>query len=140
VLAALYWFLFRTRAGKEIAAVAFDKPTAALLGINVRRTVMISYIMMALLSAASGVLAGPITTVQAHMGILFILKGFAVVSIGGFVNPAGILIGGLGFGIMEGVSNYVDSQFGDLYPYIFVLVFLIARPSGLFSEARADVR
>ena len=82
-------FLFRTRAGKEIAAVAFDKPTAALLGINVRRTVIISYVMMALLAATSGVLAGPITTVQAHMGILFILKGFAVVSIGGFVNPSG---------------------------------------------------
>ena len=60
VLAALYWFLFRTRAGKEIAAVAFDKPTAALLGINVRRTVVISYVMMALLAATSGVLAGPI--------------------------------------------------------------------------------
>ena len=140
VLAALYWFLFRTRAGKEIAAVAFDKPTAALLGINVRRTVIISYVMMALLAATSGVLAGPITTVQAHMGILFILKGFAVVSIGGFVNPVGILIGGLGFGIMEGLSNYVDSQFGDLYPYIIVLTFLIVRPSGLFGEARTDVR
>ena len=57
--------------------------------------------MMALLSATSGVLAGPITTVHAHMGILFILKGFAVVSIGGFVNPIGILIGGLGFGIWK---------------------------------------
>jgi branched-chain amino acid transport system permease protein len=140
VLAALCWFLFRTRAGKEISAVAFDKPTAALLGINVRRTVVMSYVLMALLSATSGILAGPITTVQAHMGILFILKGFAVVSIGGFVNPIGILIGGIGFGIMEGLSNYVDSQFGDLYPYVIVLLFLIAKPSGLFGEARADVR
>jgi branched-chain amino acid transport system permease protein len=140
VLAALNWFLFRTRAGKEISAVAFDKATAALLGINVRRTVINSYVMMALLAATSGILAGPITTVQSHMGLLFILKGFAVVSIGGFVNPAGILIGGIGFGIMEGLSNYFDSQFGDLYPYLIVLAFLIARPSGLFGEARADVR
>jgi branched-chain amino acid transport system permease protein len=140
VLAALYWFLFRTRAGKEISAVAFDKATAALLGINERRTVINSYVMMALLAATSGVLAGPITTVQSHMGLLFILKGFAVVSIGGFVNPIGILIGGISFGIMEGVSNYFDSQFGDLYPYLIVLAFLIARPSGLFGEARADVR
>ncbi len=140
VLAALNWFLFRTRAGKEISAVAFDKATAALLGINVRRTVINSYVMMALLAATSGVLAGPITTVQSHMGLLFILKGFAVVSIGGFVNPVGILIGGISFGIMEGVSNYFDSQFGDLYPYLIVLAFLIARPSGLFGEARADVR
>jgi branched-chain amino acid transport system permease protein len=139
-VAALYYVLFRTKAGKNIAAVAFDKSTAALLGIDVRRTVMLSFVLMALLAATAGILAGPITTVQAHMGLLFILKGFAVVSIGGFANPLGILIAGLGFGVVEGVSNYVDSQFGDLYPFIIVLVALIVRPSGLFGERRADVR
>lgn len=140
VVAALYWFLFRARWGKEIAAVSFDKSTAALLGINVRRAVIGSYAIMALLAATCGILAGPITTVQAHMGLLFILKGFAVVSIGGFANPVGILIAGIGFGLVEGFSNYFDSAFGDLYPFILALFVLILRPSGLFGEAKADVR
>lgn len=140
VVALLYWALFRTRWGKEVTTVSFDKATAALLGIDVRRVVATSYAIMAALSAISGILAGPISTVQAHMGLLFILKGFAVVCIGGFSNPVGILIAGLGFGIVEAFSNYFSSQFGDLYPFAIALIFLVLRPSGLFGEARTDVR
>lgn len=140
VVALLYWFLFRTRWGKQVTAVSFDKSTASLLGIDVRRVVATSYAIMGALAAIGGMLAGPLSTVQAHMGMLFILKGFAVVCIGGFVNPIGILIAGLGFGIVEALSNYLDSAFGDLYPFLIALALLIARPSGLFAEARTDVR
>jgi branched-chain amino acid transport system permease protein len=140
VVGGFYWFLFRAQSGKEIGAVAFDADTASLLGIDVKRVVVLSYVVMALLSGVAGVLVGPITTVQSHMGLVFLLKGFAVVCIGGFTNPLGILIAGVGFGVMERVSNYVDSAFGDLYPFVFVLLFLVARPSGLFAERRADVR
>lgn len=140
VVGVLYWFLFRARWGKEIAAVSFDKSTATLLGIDVRRAVVVSYAMMAALAAVSGILAGPLTAVQSHMGMLFILKGFAVVSIGGFTNPFGILFAGIGFGLIEGFSNYFDSDFGDLYPFILALVVLILRPSGLFGEAKTEVR
>lgn len=140
VVAVLYWLLFRARWGKEVAAVSFDRGTAALLGIDVRRVVATSYAIMAALAAISGILAGPLTTVQAHMGLLFILKGFAVVCIGGFANPVGILIAGLGFGLVEAFSNYFNSQFGDLYPFAIALGFLVLRPSGLFGEAKTDVR
>jgi branched-chain amino acid transport system permease protein len=140
VVAILYWLLFRARWGKEVTAVSFDRATAALLGIDVRRVIATSYGIMAALAAISGILIAPITTVQAHMGLIFILKGFAVVCIGGFANPIGILIAGLGFGLVEAFSNYFDSQFGDLYPFAIALVFLVARPSGLFGEARTDVR
>jgi branched-chain amino acid transport system permease protein len=140
VVSILYWLLFRTRWGKEVSVVSFDRSTAALLGINVRRVVAISYGIMAALAAICGILIAPIASVQAHMGLIFILKGFAVVCIGGFVNPVGILIAGLGFGLIEAFSNYFDSQFGDLYPFAIALVFLVARPSGLFGEAKTDVR
>lgn len=140
VVCALYWLLFRSRWGKEVTAVSFDKGTAALLGIDVRRVVAISYAIMAALAAISGIIAGPLTTVHAHMGLLFILKGFAVVCIGGFVNPVGILIAGIGFGLVEVFSNYYNSQFGDLYPFAIALLFLIVRPSGIFGESKMDVR
>ncbi|MCP1337693.1 branched-chain amino acid ABC transporter permease [Futiania mangrovi] len=139
-VAALYWLLFRHRWGKEISAVAFDKDTAALLGINVRRVVMLSYAIMGVLTAVAGILVGPITTVQSHMGLLFIVKGFAAVCIGGFVNPVGILIAGIGFGVVEAFSNYFDSAFGDLYPFVLFLLFIVVRPAGIFAEHRADVR
>jgi branched-chain amino acid transport system permease protein len=140
VVAILYWLLFRARWGKEVTAVSFDRATAALLGIDVRRVIATSYGIMAALAAICGILVAPITSVQAHMGLIFILKGFAVVCIGGFVNPIGILIAGIGFGLIEAFSNYFDSQFGDLYPFAIALLFLVARPSGLFGEAKTDVR
>jgi branched-chain amino acid transport system permease protein len=140
IVAALYWLLFRSRWGKEVKVVSFDKGAAALLGIDVRRVVAISYAIMAALAAISGIVAGPLTTVNAHMGLLFILKGFAVVCIGGFANPVGILIAGIGFGLLEVFSNYYDSQFGDVYPFAFALLFLIVRPSGIFGESKTDVR
>lgn len=140
VIGALYWFLYRTRSGKIIAAVAFSRDTAALLGINVRRAIVMSFVIMALLAGAAGVLVAPITTVQAHMGLLYTLKGFVVLNIGGFTNPLGVLVAGLLFGVAEAFCNYFDSRFGDLYPFIFIIAFLAIRPTGLFAERKADVR
>lgn len=136
----LYGMLFHTRWGRAIAAVSFDKPTASLLAIDVRRMVRLSYVVMAVLAGVAGLLVGPISSVQAHMGLLYVLKGFAVVSIGGFTHPVGILLAGLGFGVVESISNYIDSSFGDLYPFIAVLLLLVVKPSGLFGENRTDVR
>jgi len=140
VVAGFYWLLFVSRWGKAVYAVAFNPDAAALLGIDVRRTIVLVFVLAALLAAISGVLVGPLVTVQPHMGLIFTIKALAVASIGGFANPIGILVGGFLFGIAEAFSNFWDSQFGDLYPLLFVLVMLVLRPSGLFGEARADVR
>lgn len=140
VVAILYWLLFRTRWGKHVAVVSFDKGTAQLLGIDVRRVVISSYLMMACLSGVSGILAGPLTTVNSHMGVMFLLKGFAAVCIGGFANPIGVLIAGLGFGVVEALSGFLDSAYGDVYPFLVTFVILVARPTGLFREAHTQVR
>jgi Branched-chain amino acid ABC-type transport system, permease components len=140
VIAAFYVFLFRTRWGKAITAVAFNTDTALLLGINVRHTVVLAWVVASVLAGISGVLVGPITAVHPHMGLLFLIKGFAGAIIGGFTNPVGLLIGSLSFGIIEGFSNYFDSSFGDLYPLLLILLFLVVKPAGLFGEAKADVR
>lgn len=140
VVALLYWLLFRTRWGKHVAVVSFDKGTAQLLGIDVRRVVISSYLMMAGVSGVSGILAGPLTTVNSHMGVMFLLKGFAAVCIGGFANPIGVLIAGLGFGVVEALSGFLDSAYGDVYPFLITFVILVARPTGLFGESHSQVR
>ncbi|MGU3496771.1 branched-chain amino acid ABC transporter permease [Xanthobacteraceae bacterium A53D] len=140
VVAVFCWMLYRTRWGKATIAVSFDKTSAALFGINVRSIIVSSYVTMALLAGIAGILIGPISNVQPHMGLLYVLKGFAVVCIGGFANPLGLLVAGLGFGAVEAISNYFDSNFGDLYPFILVLVLLMIKPSGLFGEPKSDVR
>ncbi len=137
---AFYLLLMRSETGRAIRVVAFDPDTAALLGIDVRRTLVIAFVLASLLAAVSGVLIGPLITVQPAMGLVLTIKALAVASIGGFANPLGILVGGLLFGVVEGVSNYVDSAFGDLYPLLMVLALLVVRPSGLFGNAVTDTR
>ena len=92
------------------------------------------------MAAISGILVGPIVTVQPHMGLVFTVKALAVASFGGFANPVGVLAGAIIFGVAESFSNYFNSAFGDLYPLLIVLILLVVKPSGLFGEAKADVR
>ena len=140
VVVFFYYMLFRSRWGRAVYAVAFNPEAAMLLGIDVRRTVVLVFVLASLLAGVSGILIGPLLTIHPHIGLTFTIKALAVAAIGGFSNPLGILIGGLLFGVTEAFSNYFDSAFGDLYPLIFVLIFLAFRPSGLFGETRADVR
>ncbi len=140
VVGAFYWFLFASRWGKAIYAVAFNPEAAALFGIDVRGVVTLVFILASLLAGISGVLVGPLVSVHPHMGLVFTIKALAVAAAGGFSNPLGILVGGLAFGVAEAFSNYWDSAFGDLYPLLFVMILLAFRPSGLFGERHADVR
>lgn len=137
---AFYAFLFRTRWGKAVYAVAFNQEAAALLGVNVRATVVLVFVLAALLAGISGFLVGPLVSVNPRMGLIFTIKALAVASIGGFANPFGILAGGLMFGLAEAFSNYYDSDFGDLYPLLAVLALLALKPTGLFGARAADVR
>ncbi|MEP9355798.1 branched-chain amino acid ABC transporter permease [Xanthobacter sp. KR7-65] len=140
VVGAFYWFLFGSRWGKAVYAVAFNPEAASLFGIDVRGVVVLVFVLAALMAGISGVLVGPLVSVHPHMGLIFTIKALAVAAVGGFTNPVGILLGGLLFGIAEAFSNYWDSAFGDLYPLLFVMALLAVRPSGLFGERRADVR
>jgi branched-chain amino acid transport system permease protein len=140
IVGAFYWFLFGTRWGKAVYAVAFNPEAASLFGIDVRGVVVLVFVLAALMAGISGVLVGPLVSVHPHMGLIFTIKALAVAAVGGFTNPVGILVGGLLFGVAEAFSNYWDSAFGDLYPLLFVMALLAFRPSGLFGERRADVR
>ena len=93
-----------------------------------------------MLAAVGGILIGPLVTINPNMGLILTIKGLVVAAIGGFSNPLGILIGGVLFGVFESASNYVDSEFGDLYPLLGALIIIAVKPSGLFGEARSHVR
>jgi branched-chain amino acid transport system permease protein len=140
VVGALYWFLFASRWGKAIYAVAFNPEAANLMGVDVRGVIVLVFVIASVLAGTAGVLIGPLVSLHPHIGLVFTIKALAVASLGGFSNPVGILVGGLLFGVAEAFSNYYDSAFGDLYPLLFVLASLAIKPSGLFGERHADVR
>ena len=140
VVAAFWFFMFRSRTGRAIRAVAFDPEASMLLGIPTHAVKIGVWVIAALLAGVAGILLGPLMTINPQMGLVFTIKALIVAAIGGFSNPLGILIGGFAFGIAEALSNYVDSSFGDLYPLLLALVVIAIRPSGLFGERVSDVR
>jgi branched-chain amino acid transport system permease protein len=141
IMIAYLWMLRRTLFGKALAAVAFSGDTASLLGINVRRMHMLAYVIASVLAGICGLLVGPVSVVHPFIGLNFALKGVAAAILGGFASPVGIWAGGLLLGVIEVTTNLVSSQFGDLYPFLVIVLALIVRPSGLFvgREAGVDV-
>lgn len=127
------YLLRRTLIGKALSAVAFSGETAALLGINVRHVHMLAYVIASVLAGLCGVLVGPVSVVHPFIGLNFAIKGTAAAILGGFSSPVGIWVGGLLLGIVELTSNLFSSQFGDLYPFLVIVLVLIFRPSGLFA-------
>jgi branched-chain amino acid transport system permease protein len=140
VVTLFLWFMRKSRWGKAIEVVAFNPDAAQLLGINTRAVKVSVFVIASVLAAIAGVLIGPIITLQPHMGLIFTIKALIVATVGGFSSPLGILLGGFLFGVAESFSNYVDSQFGDVYPLLVALTIVAIRPSGLFGERSQDVR
>jgi branched-chain amino acid transport system permease protein len=138
IMLAYLWVLRHTLFGKALAAVAFSGDTAALLGINVRRMHLLAYVIASVLAGLCGLLVGPISVVHPFIGLNFALKGTAAAILGGFASPLGIWVGGLLLGVIELSSNLVSSQFGDLYPFLVIILVLVFRPSGLFVGRAAS--
>lgn len=128
-------FLKRSTLGKAMAAVAFNRDAAALMGINVPRMVVFAYVLSALLAGLGGVLVAPVIGTYAEMGVTIGLKSFAAAIVGGLVNPVGILAGGLLIGIVEQIANSIDPNLRDGSVFILVILLLIFRPQGLFGRA-----
>lgn len=140
IVGLFYGFMFHSRWGKSIQAVAFNPEAAMLLGINTSQVKAGVFVIAAILAAVAGILIGPLVTINPHMGLVFTIKALIVAAVGGFSNPVGILVGAILFGVFESFSNYLDSGFGDLYPLLAALIIIAIKPSGLFSEKNADVR
>jgi branched-chain amino acid transport system permease protein len=137
VMAGLVLFLRRTLLGKAMVAVAFNKQAAALMGINVRRIVILAYALSAALAGLSGIMVAPIVDPSPQMGLVIGLKAFAAAIIGGLENPFGILIGGLLMGVTEQlVQNLAPggSSWRDASVFVLIILLLAVRPTGLFGK------
>ncbi|HYB73132.1 MAG TPA: branched-chain amino acid ABC transporter permease [Candidatus Sulfotelmatobacter sp.] len=126
--------LRRTLFGKTLRAVAFSHEAAALMGINVNRTIAACYGISSALAGVAGILIAPILNVSATMGTIIGLKAFAVAIIGGIESPAGIMTAGILYGVFE---SLVAGAFGtggrEILGFGLVILVLALRPWGLFG-------
>jgi branched-chain amino acid transport system permease protein len=144
LMVGLWWLVNRTRTGREMRAVSEDKETAALMGINVDRTIVRTFAIGGLLAGAAGVLYALIfSQVFFIMGFIPGIKAFTAAVMGGIGNIVGAMLGGLFLGVLEQVGpNLFLSGFGvpganqlrDGIAFTMLVIVLILRPSGLLGR------
>ncbi len=135
-LAAFWLFIKRTRLGLAMQAVAQDRVTAGLMGIQSKRVSLIAFSIGSALAALAGALMAPIYTVSPYMGELPLLKAFVVVILGGLGSIPGAMLGGLLIGMTESVfATLFDSTVALIASFVIVLVVIVVRPRGLLGKA-----
>ncbi|MDP3712245.1 MAG: branched-chain amino acid ABC transporter permease [Mycobacteriales bacterium] len=124
-----------TRLGQGIRAVAQDAETASLMGVDIDRVIVTTFLIGGFLGGVAGFLFGSITNVQNTMGFIPGVKAFTAAVLGGIGNVRGAMLGGLLLGLVE---NYgvacTDSAYRDVVAFSILVLVLLVRPSGILGE------
>jgi branched-chain amino acid transport system permease protein len=142
LMIGLWALVQRTKMGMAMRAVAEDKNTAALMGIDVNRVIGNTFAISGALAGAAGVMWG------LHMGIVYHyvgfipgLKAFTAAVMGGIGNIPGAMLGGLSLGVLEAVGPAVlgiPFQLKDVVAFSILVLVLIFRPTGLLGEVLSE--
>jgi branched-subunit amino acid ABC-type transport system permease component len=131
---ALYLFLFRTRPGKYIRAVANNRAAAELMGVPSTRILALSFGLGTMLAVVSGALIATFFPFSILAGGGYELKSFVIGVLGGLGNPIGALVGGLLLGVLEGiVPAFMETSWVPVIEFALFVIILVARPTGLFG-------
>lgn len=144
MLVALNYLVNATKVGKAIRAVAQDRPTASLMGIDVNRIISLTFLVGGLLGGAAGVLyALKFTRIDPFVGFFPGLKAFTAAVMGGIGNLTGALLGGIVLGMLETFAgSYMGvftmgtagTEYKDIFAFAILILVLIFRPQGLMGE------
>jgi len=142
LLVGLYVIVQKSKLGRAMRAVALDKKTAALMGVDVDRTISRTFIISGALAGAAGVMWG------IHNGLVYYfvgfipgIKAFTAAVLGGIGNLPGAMVGGLVLGIVESMGPAalgIDFQLKDVLAFVILIVVLTFRPSGLMGEKLSE--
>ncbi len=137
LMVGLTVFLRYGKLGKAIRAVAANRLAAHLLGINVRRTVAITFFLASALGALAGIFYGLEfqDSISFNMGGSIQLRGLSVIVVGGMDSIPGVMLGSLVLAISETVGfNLIGSAYSDAIAFGLLFLILVARPSGLLGR------
>ena len=131
VLIVLAFVIQKTRLGRALRSVSFDRDTASLMGINVTRSIQFAFVVSGALAGLAGVFLGINYTLYPTLGSL-VVKGFIASVIGGLGSLPGAVIGAMLLGIMETtLISTVGSGYAPVFTFLIMLVFLLVRPRGI---------
>jgi len=136
LMGALTYIIRLTALGRAIRAVAEDRTAAALLGIDLERTIALTFFIASALGGAAGILIGlQYDSVSLEMGSRIELKGLAIIILGGMGSVTGAVIGAFVLALVEVLSvAYISSSYRDAVAFGVMFAILIVRPGGLLGK------
>lgn len=136
LLLALSWFVKNTRQGKAMRATAQDQSAAAIMGIDVNRTIALTFTLGGLLAGASGMLFALFnTTTVWSMGFTNGLLAFTAAVLGGIGNLTGAVLGGVAIGLLQSYAGvYIGARWTEIIVFSVLILVLVFRPTGILGE------
>ena len=136
VLVALQLFIHKTRSGQAMLAASQDQGAATLMGIDVNRTISLTFAIGSGLAAVAGaLLCSAYPSLSPYTGAMPGIKAFVAAVLGGIGSIPGAMIGGLVLGIIEILAKtYISSQLSDAIVFGILIVVLLFKPTGLLGK------
>lgn len=139
LVGALLYLVHRTKLGSAIRATAQNRDAAAMVGVNVNRVSSTVFAVGSALAAAAGAFIGALFSISPHMGEVLMLKGFAVMILGGMGSILGAVVGGATIGILESFGGaLISSAYRDVWGFLAMILVLTLKPSGLFGSQELE--
>jgi branched-chain amino acid transport system permease protein len=135
-------FVGTSRLGRGIRATAQDPEMAVLMGVNIDRVIVVTFILGGLMAGVAALLFGTFFEVtQYNIGFLLGIKAFTAAVLGGIGNLRGALIGGFALGLIESYgASIFGAQWKDVIAFVVLVLVLLVRPTGLLGEQLARSR
>lgn len=133
---SLTYFVNYTKLGRAMRATSEDKAAAELMGINVNRTISMTFAIGSILAAIAGFLyINQYQSLQPTLGALPGIKAFVAAVLGGIGNIPGAMLGGILLGVIESLSKaYISTQLSDAIVFGILVLVLLVKPSGLLGR------
>jgi branched-chain amino acid transport system permease protein len=135
MMALIYVFFSYTKVGLAMRATAQNRVASQLVGIRVGRMLVLGWALSAAVGSVAGMLLAPTLFLSPGMMQGVLLFAFAAAVLGGLESPAGAIVGGLSFGVIQTMAGtYVGSNIDITVAFFVIIVVLLVRPRGLFGR------
>lgn len=140
ILLLLFLFLNKTKMGLSMQAVSQNKELALSTGINVSRTIVVTFLIGGMLLAISGFLVGSYQKIMSFdNGAMYGAKGFSAAVVGGLRNTWGAVIGGMLLAFVETFfAGYVSTAYSSIVAFVIVVIFIVFKPEGIIGEKTVE--
>ena len=131
---AVYWFFQKTRMGRAVRATSLDREAASLMGINQYKIYNVAFGIGTATAGIAGVTLAPFYNIFPTVGVLFDIKGFIIVVLGGLGSIPGAILGGIIVGLIESIGpQFMTATWTEAIVYGLFLAVLFVKPAGLFG-------